>query len=261
MSTRSLHVIDAIPTDRDRGSAKRTWAASQVGNREGAEKKSGEAQMRVGDLAERSGKTVRAIHLYEELGLLSPSTRSAGGYRMYGEDALLRIRLIQTLQDLGLSLPEIRDALASWLSDKRAKTTTAKMHAFFKEKIAAITEQMERLRRLERELHASVAYLERCGDVCEPAREIESCGVCDLNHFSCTLHAGEDAVPPLVRGFRDHEPRKSEPRSALAKQDEVLLEPKNSTNVRESTNTRPLSRSRSSKTRPLQKVAATNRSS
>jgi MerR family transcriptional regulator, copper efflux regulator len=248
MSTRSLYVLDAfVPTDRDRGSegrryANRTWAAADAGKRQGAENKSDEPPMRVGDLADRSGKTVRAIHLYEELGLLTPSTRSAGGYRMYSEDALLRIRLIQTLQDLGLSLPEIRDALASWLSDKRAKATTAKMHAFFKEKIAAITEQMERLRRLERELHASVAYLERCGDVCEPAREIESCGVCDLNQFSCTLHAGEDAVPPLVRGFRDHAPKR-------------ISATKNSSKVRESAN------ARSSKTRPSPKVAATNRSS
>ena len=39
--------------------------------------------LRVGDLARQTGKTVRAIHLYEELGLLAPATRSSGGFRLY----------------------------------------------------------------------------------------------------------------------------------------------------------------------------------
>ena len=39
--------------------------------------------IRIGDLARLTGKTVRAIHLYEELGLLKPATRSSGGFRLY----------------------------------------------------------------------------------------------------------------------------------------------------------------------------------
>ena len=72
-----------------------------------------ERLLQVGELAERGGKTVRAIHHYEELGLLKPATRSKGGYRLFHEDALTRIRWVGMLQDLGLSLSEVRD----WLRD------------------------------------------------------------------------------------------------------------------------------------------------
>jgi MerR family transcriptional regulator, copper efflux regulator len=47
--------------------------------------------MRVGELAKAVGKTVRAMHLYEELGLLDPRARSEGGFRLYGPEAIDRI--------------------------------------------------------------------------------------------------------------------------------------------------------------------------
>jgi DNA-binding transcriptional MerR regulator len=64
--------------------------------------------MQVGDLARESGKTVRAIHLYEELDLLRPAARSKGRFRLYGNEALLRIRWISKLQDLGFTLTDIQ---------------------------------------------------------------------------------------------------------------------------------------------------------
>src|SRR5690348_10503698 len=60
--------------------------------------------MQIGDLARESGKTVRAIHLYEELNLLHPAARSKGRYRLYAPEALTRIRWIGKLQDMGFSL-------------------------------------------------------------------------------------------------------------------------------------------------------------
>src|SRR6516225_9826671 len=73
-----------------------------------------EGTLLVGDLARRTGKTVRALHLYEELGLLEPADRSKGGYRRYRSDAVTRVEWITRLQDTGLSLPEIRELLAGW---------------------------------------------------------------------------------------------------------------------------------------------------
>src|SRR5947209_7637254 len=55
--------------------------------------------LQVGDLAKQSGKTVRAIHLYEELGLLRPHARSKGRYRLFSADAVTRVRWIGKLQD------------------------------------------------------------------------------------------------------------------------------------------------------------------
>src|SRR5678816_3755145 len=67
-----------------------------------------EALLQVGDLARLSSKTVRAIHLYEELGLLKPHARSKGRYRLFTQEAVVRVRWISKLQSLGLSLSEIQ---------------------------------------------------------------------------------------------------------------------------------------------------------
>ena len=53
--------------------------------------RAGEKLLRVGELAEQTGKTRRAIRFYEELGLLHPAQRTKGGFRQYDGAALVRI--------------------------------------------------------------------------------------------------------------------------------------------------------------------------
>lgn len=67
---------------------------------------------KVGELAKQTGLTVRALHHYDEIGLLSPSERSAAGYRLYDGDDIARLLQILSLRQLGFSLDEIRDCLA-----------------------------------------------------------------------------------------------------------------------------------------------------
>ena len=64
-------------------------------------------QLKVGELAKRSGLTVRALHHYHAIGLLSPSARAENGYRLYGRDDIARLHQIQALRRFGLSLAEI----------------------------------------------------------------------------------------------------------------------------------------------------------
>jgi DNA-binding transcriptional MerR regulator len=63
----------------------------------------------IGELAERIGLSTRTLRYYEELGLLPGVRRRAGGRRVYGRDELERLRFIQRLKGLGLSLAEIRE--------------------------------------------------------------------------------------------------------------------------------------------------------
>jgi hypothetical protein len=63
---------------------------------------------KVGELAKRSQKTVRALHLYEDLGLLNPVSRSKGGYRLYNAESVDRVTWIAKLQSIGFSLPELQ---------------------------------------------------------------------------------------------------------------------------------------------------------
>ena len=79
-----------------------------------------EKLMRVGELAKAVGKTVRAMHLYEELGLLEPRARSEGGFRMYGPEAVDRIHWIVKLQAIGFTLAEIQGFVRDFQSARSA---------------------------------------------------------------------------------------------------------------------------------------------
>src|SRR5437867_13260437 len=87
--------------------------------------------LRVGDLARLTGKTVRAIHLYEELGLLRPATRSSGGFRLYERSAVDRMRWIDLLHNMGFSLQEMAELLRSWWSTDLGPDAMERLRALF----------------------------------------------------------------------------------------------------------------------------------
>ncbi|KAB0649659.1 MerR family transcriptional regulator [Burkholderia diffusa] len=68
-------------------------------------------RLKVGELAKRSGLTVRTLHHYHAIGLLKPSARADNGYRLYDRDDIARLHQIQALRRFGLSLAEIGDYL------------------------------------------------------------------------------------------------------------------------------------------------------
>ena len=67
---------------------------------------------KVGELARRTGVSVRTLHHYDEIGLLSPSQRTAAGYRLYTGADVIRLQQIKSLRNLGFSLEEIRRFLS-----------------------------------------------------------------------------------------------------------------------------------------------------
>ncbi|MFG6467436.1 redox-sensitive transcriptional activator SoxR [Roseateles sp. BYS87W] len=76
--------------------------------------------MTIGQLARRAGVAASALRFYEAEGLLAGS-RSAGGHRQYPRHALRRVAFIRAAQAVGLSLPQIKAALAT-LPDSRTPT-------------------------------------------------------------------------------------------------------------------------------------------
>ncbi len=68
--------------------------------------------MRIGELAQQAGVEASTIRYYERIGLMPPPTRTASGYRDYGDDAAARLGFIQAAQSIGFSLGEIRETLA-----------------------------------------------------------------------------------------------------------------------------------------------------
>lgn len=105
-----------------------------------------ERTWRIGEVSERTGLTRRTLRHYDELGLLVPSERSWGNYRLYSSDDLLRLLQIQNLKALGLSLEEIATALDDPSMD--AASALAGHLAHLEAHIAAEQRLAARLRRL-----------------------------------------------------------------------------------------------------------------
>jgi DNA-binding transcriptional MerR regulator len=153
----------------------------------------GERLFQVGDLAKATGKTVRAIHHYEDVGLLQPHARSKGRYRLYDNAALMRIRWISKLHDLGMSLAQIQQMLQAWETAPSAPGAMAKIRGIYLNKLEETRAQIERLGDLERELVASIDYLDTCG-TCDPAELVRAC-------THCNVHDKSQREPELVAGI------------------------------------------------------------
>lgn len=67
--------------------------------------------MHIGELAEKTGLSLRTIRHYDEVGLLKPTGRTEGGFRLYTHDDLARLMLIRRMKPLGFSLGEMTELL------------------------------------------------------------------------------------------------------------------------------------------------------
>ncbi|PPS70125.1 MULTISPECIES: MerR family transcriptional regulator [Streptomyces] len=79
----------------------------------------------IGELARRTGLTVKTIRFYSDRGIVAPTDRSPAGYRLYGIDAVARLDLVRTLRDLGVDLPTIRRVVDRELSLPEVAATHA----------------------------------------------------------------------------------------------------------------------------------------
>jgi DNA-binding transcriptional MerR regulator len=152
-----------------------------------------EELFQVGDLAKATGKTVRAIHLYEELGLLKAHERSKGRYRLFTQEAVVRVRWISKLQSLGLSLSEIQSLVRDQEGSNSAQFAALKLRGVYQAKLDETKRRIAELRELEQELQASLEFLSTCKTACESQAPVHSCPTCERHPEAVT-------VPDLVLG-------------------------------------------------------------
>lgn len=67
--------------------------------------------MQIGQVAERTGLSLRTIRFYEENGLVIPTARSEGGFRLYSEHDVSRLEVIKRMKPLGFTLEEMQELL------------------------------------------------------------------------------------------------------------------------------------------------------
>lgn len=160
--------------------------------------------LRIGDLSRLSGKSVRAIHLYEEMGLLKPASRSSGGFRLYDASAVERLRWISLLHGLGFSLQEMRTLVRRWWDTELGTRAMEDLRAVFERKLGETREAIARHRELEQELMEGLAYLETCRACASPS-EVAACEDCDQDHGmprKPALVAGITSAPGIARRSR-----------------------------------------------------------
>jgi MerR family transcriptional regulator, copper efflux regulator len=67
--------------------------------------------LQIGQVADRTGLSLRTIRFYEEHGLVRPTTRSDGGFRLYSDDDVARLEVIKRMKPLGFTVEEMHELL------------------------------------------------------------------------------------------------------------------------------------------------------
>jgi len=134
----------------------------------------------IGEVADRTGVAVSALRFYEAEGMVS-SSRSSGGQRRFARDVLRRVAFIRVAQRVGLTLDEIRTALAT-LPDERTPTAAdwARLSRAWK---AQLEERIELLQRVRDDLSSCIG-----------------CGCLSLH--ACRLYNPDDRARVLGQGPR-----------------------------------------------------------
>jgi DNA-binding transcriptional MerR regulator len=114
------------------------------------------AALKVGELARRTGLTIRTLHHYDAIGLLRPSLHTEAGYRLYTAGDVARLQQVLSLRQLGFGLEQIRDCL-----DRPGFAPLEVIDAH----VARLREQVELQRRLCERLEALAGQLRAAGAV------------------------------------------------------------------------------------------------
>jgi len=108
----------------------------------------GESLMQIGDVAEHTGLSLRTIRYYEEAGLVVPSTRTVGGFRLYTTEDDERLQLIKRMKPLGFTLDEMRDLLRvlDLLADESVEATREALQLQVNQFAEVVEARCERLK-------------------------------------------------------------------------------------------------------------------
>ena len=122
-------------------------------------------KMRIGEFAEQAGVTPRTIRYYEGLGLLGPNEREGHGFRYYTDIELTRLKKIDALKQLGLSLEEIGEVLPLYCDDPTGIRGKQLVIEILQRQLAETDEKIATLQRFRAELQSNIQkfqeFLER----------------------------------------------------------------------------------------------------
>lgn len=126
---------------------------------------------KIGEIAKQAGVTLRTLRYYDELGLITPTSRTSGNFRLFEENSISIVKLITNLKNLGFSLEEIKELLNSPNSPKENNISvlnhTKKILLAEKEKV---NENLIKYQKLFEEINSSLETIDKCFE-CKKEKE------------------------------------------------------------------------------------------
>jgi DNA-binding transcriptional MerR regulator len=116
--------------------------------------------LKIGQVANRSGLTVKTIRFYSDEGLIQPISRSNGGYRLFDDGVFAELALIRTLRAMEIPLPDVGKILEARRSGVCA---CSELKARIRSKAGEIGEKITAMQNLQSELFALLNSWEACG--------------------------------------------------------------------------------------------------
>lgn len=105
-----------------------------------------EKSMQIGEVADRTGMSLRTLRHYDEIGLLQPSARSEGGFRLYAEDDVEKLLVIRRMKPLGFSLDEMLEVMTTIEALRLPEAPGASLRTQLSQIIEQAMDRRERLR-------------------------------------------------------------------------------------------------------------------
>ncbi len=141
--------------------------------------------LQIGDVSARAGVSVDAVRYYERRGLLPRASRTTGGFRLFPPETIRRVHFIKQAQDMGLSLEEIAQLLAT----RGGAGECREVRDLLRAKLAELEERMKHMRNFR---HTLSRHLASCECELNEHGEAAACPVIvELDHSSGTATGKE----------------------------------------------------------------------
>jgi MerR family Zn(II)-responsive transcriptional regulator of zntA len=163
--------------------------------------------LRIGDLAKRAGTTMRTIRYYEERGLLEPAGRTKGGFRLYHEEELRRLRLIRNLQVLDIPLAQVKAFFDQRRRGRVAAEIAPALQGVLREHLRDMERRIAQYRAMQDSVRETIGILDSCSlcsrepgpDVC-PRCPVLATRVSIPLHMQAVIEAGRREDAPRGTG-------------------------------------------------------------
>ncbi len=135
--------------------------------------------IQIGKVAERAGTTIRTVRYYLQQGLIKASERSQGGFYLFDDNSVDKVRYICHLRELGLSLGKIKQLIEIRRESADGGSASRLLRTFLEEQLKSTEKKIEEFLELKGEISETIQVLEKCAD-CDfkPRRSV--CGSCSI---------------------------------------------------------------------------------